>query len=224
MLGRQDLGLIAGTLPPHNQGMSTPDETTPPMTTRRRMMLLAPAGVLAAGLAGVAAWSRLRPDPSAPVASIGGPFTLLDGNGHTVTDRDFRGRWMLVYFGYTHCPDACPTALQDMATALDDLGDKRRDVAPVFITVDPERDTPAVMKDYVANFGPGIVGLSGTPDAVAQAAREYRVYYAKHPTTDGYDMDHSSIIYLMDPQGRFVANFTHETPPEQIAVRLRALV
>ena len=194
------------------------------MTTRRRLVLLAPAGVLAIGLAGVAAWSRLRSDPSAPVASIGGPFALQDGDGRTVTDRDFRGRWMLVYFGYTHCPDACPTALQDMATALDDLGAKRQDVAPVFITIDPERDTPAVMKDYVANFGPGITGLSGSLDAVAQAARAYRVYYAKHPTADGYDMDHSSIIYLMDPQGRFVANFTHETPPEQIAARLRALV
>jgi cytochrome oxidase Cu insertion factor (SCO1/SenC/PrrC family) len=204
--------------------MSTPDKVTSPMTTRRRLMLLAPAGVLAAGLAGVAAWSQLRPNPSAPVTSIGGPFALLDGNGHTVTDQDFRGRWMLVYFGYTHCPDACPTALQDMATALDDLGAKRQDVAPIFITVDPERDTPAVMKDYVANFGPGITGLSGSPDAAAQAARAYRVYFAKHPTADGYDMDHSSIIYLMDPQGRFIANFTHETSPEQIAARLRALV
>ena len=221
---RDAVELTPGPLPPHNEDMSTPNSTRLPITTRRRLMLLAPAGVLAAGLVGVAAWSQLRPDPSAPVASIGGPFVLQDGNGHTITDRDFRGRWMLIYFGYTHCPDACPTALQDMATALDDLGDKRRDVAPIFITVDPERDTPAVMKDYVANFGSGITGLSGTPDAIAQAAREYRVYYAKHPTADGYDMDHSSIIYLMDPQGRFIANFTHETPPEGIAARLRALV
>ena len=190
--------------------------------TRRNALLLAPAGVLAAGLAGAATYLSLRPEPAVP--AIGGPFSLLDGDGRTVTDAQFRGRWLLVYFGYTHCPDACPTALQDMATALDDLGAKRQDVAPIFITVDPERDTPAVMKDYVANFGPGITGLSGPPDAVAQAARAYRVYYAKHPTADGYDMDHSSIIYLMDPQGRFVANFTHETPPDQIAARLRALV
>lgn len=186
--------------------------------------MLAPAGVLAAGLVGVAAWTQLRADPDGPVVPIGGPFSLLDGDGRTVTDRDFRGRLMLVYFGYTHCPDACPTALQDMATALDTLGDKRQQVVPIFITVDPERDTPGVMKDYAANFGPGMTALSGSIEAVKQAAHSYRVYYAKHPTTDGYDMDHSSIIYLMDRQGRFLANFTHETPPEQIAAKLRSLV
>ena len=194
------------------------------MIGRRRALTLAPAAALGAGLLGVAAWSRLRPEPDAPLVPIGGPFSLLDGDGRTVTDRDFRGRLMLVYFGYTHCPDACPTALQDMATALDDLGAKRGEVAPVFITVDPARDTPAVMKDYVGNFGAGITGLSGSPEAVAAAARAYRVYYAKRPKADGYDMDHSSVIYLMDRQGRFLSNFTHETPPEQIAAKLRTLV
>ena len=194
------------------------------MISRRRIVTLAPAAVLAAGLVGVAAWTRLRPDPDAPLVPIGGAFSLQDGDGRTVTDRDFRGRFMLVYFGYTHCPDACPTALQDMATALDDLGAQRAQVAPVFITVDPERDTPAVMKDYVSAFGPGITALSGSTEAVAAAARAYRVYYAKRPKADGYDMDHSSIIYLMDRQGRFLSNFTHETPPEQIAAKLRASV
>lgn len=190
------------------------------MLKGRRALLLAPAGVLVAGLAG-AAWLGTR--GPAPV-SIGGPFTLQDGNGRVVTDRDFRGKWMLVYFGYTHCPDACPTALQDMANALDILGDKKRDVALVFITVDPERDTPSVVKDYVSGFEAPIVALSGTAEQVAQAAKEYRVYYKKHPTADGYDMDHTSIIYVMDPQGRFVTNFTHETSPEQIAAKLRSLV
>jgi len=194
------------------------------MITRRQAVMLAPAGVLGAGLLGVAAWSRLRTDPDGPVVPIGGPFSLLDGDGRTVTDRDFRGRLMLVYFGYTHCPDACPTALQGMSTALDGLGGKRQQVAPIFITVDPERDTPAVMKEYAANFGPEITALSGSTDAVKQAAQSYRVYYAKHPTTDGYDMDHSSFIYLIDRQGRFLANFSDQTPPEQIAAKLRGLV
>ena len=194
-----------------------------PVLTRRHALLLAPAGVLAAGLVGAAAYLGTRGEPEA--VAIGGPFRLVDGDGRAVTDAQFRGRWMMVYFGYTHCPDACPTALQDMANALDALGAKKKDVAAVFITIDPERDTPAVMKDYVAAFDSGIVPLTGTPEAVAQAAREYRVYYGKHPTADGgYDMDHSSIIYVMDPRGRFVTNFTHETPPEQMAAKLRTLV
>ncbi len=191
------------------------------MLTRRRAVLLAPAGVLALGLAAAAAWLSLRSEPPVP---IGGPFALLDGGGRTITDQQFRGKWMLVYFGYTHCPDACPTALQDMANALDLLGDKKREVAIVFITVDPERDTPAVMKEYVGAFEAPIAALSGSVEAVAGAARAYRVYFAKHPTKDGYDMDHTSIIYLMDKQGRFVANFTHETPPAEIAAKLRSLV
>ncbi len=190
------------------------------MLTRRRAVFLAPAAVLLTG-AGAAAWVGLsRPKPM----GIGGPFTLVDGAGKTVSDRDFRGRWMLVYFGYTHCPDACPTALQDMANAVDLLGRKKDDVALVFITVDPARDTPAVMQDYVKNFDAPITGLSGTPEQIAKAARGYRVYYAKHPTTDGYDMDHSSIIYVMNPDGDFVTNFTQENTPEQIAAKLKTLV
>lgn len=192
------------------------------MITRRQAALLAPAAILGTGLAGAIGYIALRPEDAVP---IGGPFALLDGKGRTVTEQQFRGRWMLVYFGYTHCPDACPTALQDMANALDLLGPRKKEVAIVFITVDPERDTPAVVQDYVAGFEAGIVALSGDAEAIARAARAYRVYYAKHPTKDGgYDMDHSSIIYLMDPKGRFAANFTHETPPEQIAAKLRTLV
>ena len=192
------------------------------MIDRRRLLLLAPSGVLALGLAGAAAYLSFRPEQA---AAIGGPFTLLDGNGRTVTERQFRGRWMLLYFGYTQCPDACPTALQDMANAVDLLPpDKRKEVALVFITVDPERDTPAVVKDYVSGFEAGITALSGSATQVADAARAFRVYYAKHPKDGGYDMDHSSIIYLMDPKGRFVANFTHETPPDRIATRLKAVL
>ena len=195
------------------------------MIDRRKLLLLAPAGVLALGLAGAAGWMTLHRDGDGPVP-IGGPFRLQGADGREVTDTDFRGRWMLVYFGYTRCPDACPTALQDMANALDTLSpDEKRKVAVLFITIDPERDTPAVMQDYVTAFNAPITGLSGTPEQIAAVAKEYRVYYAKHPKDGGeYDMDHSSVIYVMDPRGRFVANFTHESAPDDIAARLRSLI
>ena len=158
-------------------------------------------------------------------SAIGGPFQLVDQNGKTVTDADLKGKWSLVYFGYTHCPDACPTALNDVAVALDELGPKRAEVRPVFITVDPERDTPAVLKSYVTAFDAPILALTGTPQEIAQAAKGYRVYYAKHPEEGGdYSMDHSSVIYVMDPQGRFTASFTHENSPEEIAERLKKLL
>jgi protein SCO1 len=158
-------------------------------------------------------------------SAIGGPFRLVDQNGKTVTDGDLKGKWSLVYFGYTHCPDACPTALNDISIALDELGPKRGAVRPVFITVDPERDTPEVLKSYVTSFDAPILALTGTPEEIAQAAKDYRVYYAKHPEAGGdYSMDHSSVIYVMDPQGRFTASFTHESSPEEIAERLKKLL
>ena len=158
-------------------------------------------------------------------SAIGGPFQLVDQNGKTVTNADLKGKWSLVYFGYTHCPDACPTALNDISIALDELGPKRDAVRPVFITVDPERDTPDVLKSYVTAFDAPILALTGTPEEIAQAAKDYRVYYAKHPEAGGdYSMDHSSVIYVMDPEGRFTASFTHENTPEQIAERLKKLL
>ena len=158
-------------------------------------------------------------------SAIGGPFHLVDQEGKTVTDADLKGKWSLVYFGYTHCPDACPTALNDISIALDELGPKRAEVRPVFITVDPERDTSEVLKSYVTSFDAPILALTGTPEEVAQAAKGYRVYYAKHPEVGGdYSMDHSSVIYVMDPQGRFTASFTHESTPEEIAERLKKLL
>ena len=187
--------------------------------------LVALAGLLLVGilLAGGLVWDRYQGASS--TTKIGGPFELVDAqSGKTVTDQSYKGKWLLIYFGYTHCPDACPTALNDLSLALDKLGDKRRDMAPLFITIDPERDTADVMKDYAASFAPDIVGLTGSTDQIAKAEKEYRVYAAKHPTKDGgYDMDHSSIIYVMDPSGRFVTNFTHETDPDQMAAKLMSL-
>jgi protein SCO1 len=189
--------------------------------------LLAGFLILGAGaFLGLALRDNARGVAGTPLASaIGGPFRLVDQNGKTVTDADLRGKWLLVYFGYTHCPDACPTALNDISIALDELGPKRAEVRPVFITVDPERDTPEALKSYVTSFDAPILALTGTNEEIAQAARGYRVYYAKHPEPGGdYSMDHSSVIYVMDPEGRFTASFTHESSPEEIAERLKKLL
>jgi protein SCO1/2 len=145
---------------------------------------------------------------------IGGPFTLVDGQGRAVTDADFRGRYMLIYFGYTFCPDVCPTSLSLMMAALDKLPPaERAKVVPIFITVDPVRDTPQVVSDYVKAFSPDLVGLSGGEAQIAAAEKAYKVYAAKAQGADaaGYTVDHSSILYLMGPDGRFLAHFTHGT-------------
>jgi protein SCO1/2 len=164
-----------------------------------------------------------RADSAAP--AIGGPFTLTDQHGNTVTDADFRGRYMLVYFGFTYCPDVCPTTLATMTEALDQLGDAADDIVPVLITVDPERDTPEQLKMYVSHFSPRIVALTGTPEQIADVAREYRIYYAKAAGEgDAYTMDHSSITYLMGPDGAYVRHFSHVTGADRMAEQLRAIV
>jgi protein SCO1/2 len=159
---------------------------------------------------------------------VGGPFHLIDQDGAPREDRDFRGRWMMIYFGYTHCPDVCPLTLSLMSDVMQRLGGKSSHIVPIFITVDPARDTPKVMGEYVKAFDPRIVGLTGTPDEIAVAARDYRVYYAKAADKDapnGYLMDHSSVIYVMRPgDGRFVATFTNETTADQMATRLKKLI
>mgnify|MGYP001187809425 CR=1 FL=1 len=158
-------------------------------------------------------------------AAIGGPFRLVDQDGRPVTEADLKGKWQLVFFGYTHCPDTCPTTLNEIALAFDRLGEKRRAVGVVFITVDPERDTPAVLKSYLASFDAPVVALTGTPAEIADIAKHYHVYYARHPRADGgYDMDHSAIIYVMDPQGRFTATLTPDNSAEEIAARLDKLL
>ncbi|MFC7540497.1 SCO family protein [Siccirubricoccus deserti] len=133
--------------------------------------------------------------------ALGGAFTLVDQTGRTVTERDYAGRWMLIYFGYSFCPDVCPTELGVMTTAIDQLGPVGEQVVPVFITVDPQRDTPAHLADYVSRFHPRLQGLTGTPEQVAEAARRYRVYFSKvqRPDMTDYLMDHSSFVFLVGP-------------------------
>jgi len=156
-------------------------------------------------------------------ALIGGPFSLVDQNGNRVTEKDFGDRYMLVFFGFTSCPDICPAGLQLVSAALDKLGEKANRIVPVFISVDPERDTPEKLGEYVQNFDARFVGLTGTPEEIAKAARAYRVYYKKVPNADlpdDYAIDHTAIFYLMDPNGNFVTHFTPTTPVEEMAARL----
>jgi protein SCO1/2 len=186
--------------------------------------------VLAGAALGLTRWLAPAPQEASAAGevAIGGPFTLVDQNGQEVTDEKFRGRLMLVYFGYTFCPDVCPLGLTTIAEALDQLPAEDRDqVAPVFITVDPERDTVAVMKDYVGAFSDQLVGLTGNPAAVQDALRAYRVYARKSDAeaADGsYLVDHSTFTYLMDREGRYLAHFGHSTTPEEMAKRLEEAV
>ena len=148
---------------------------------------------------------------------IGGPFALMDGAGRAVTDETLRGRPFLVYFGYTHCPDTCPTELARISDVLTAMGDKA--IPALFVTVDPERDTPKAMRDYVSSFDPHIVGLSGSPQAIGAAEKAFRVYARKGAAgSDGaYSMDHSSIVYLMSKAGAFVEVLNMDRPPKDIA-------
>lgn len=170
-------------------------------------------------------FSRLASVVSPPATvTVGGPFTLTDTEGRQVTDRTYRGKWMLVYFGYTFCPDVCPTELQAVANALDALGPEADRIAPLFITIDPARDTQKAMADYVKLFSPRLIGLTGSEADIAKVAREYRVYYAKvQPKNQGdYLMDHSSFLYLMGPDGRFRAIFHPGLSGGELAKGLRA--
>lgn len=158
-------------------------------------------------------------------ALIGGPFTLMDSTSKEITDELFRGRYMLVYFGFTHCPDICPTTLLLMMNALDQIGaDKARQVVPIFVTLDPERDTPENVATYVQNFSPNLVGLTGTPEQIKAVADAYKIYYKKVPVPDsemGYVVDHSGFVYLMDPDGKYVTHFAHTTAEQAMVDDLR---
>jgi len=195
------------------------------MKARTAQILLMLAGFLA-GVASIVLIivlvSGRDPVPSAGASAIGGPFSLVDQDGRPVTDKDLRGRPFLVFFGFTHCPDVCPTALFEISEVLGKLGPDAGKVSALFVTVDPERDTPAQMKDYLSSFNPRLVGLTGDPAAIAAVAKEYRVYVKKVPLDHGdYTMDHTALVYLMDKDGRFVAPFNLKRSTEDAAADLR---
>ena len=190
----------------------------------RRISILVGAALLLvlAAVAGVA----LMPGRDAGF-EIGGPFQLVGGDGKLVTDRDFRGRWMLIYFGYTSCPDVCPTTLTQIAAALDRLGPDADKIRPVFITIDPKRDTPNVVREYAAAFSPRLVGLTGSPEQIAKVEADYRVFASEHRTGNGpndYTMDHSSILYLAGPDGHLVGPLNAEATAAELATKLRAAI
>jgi protein SCO1 len=184
------------------------------------------AVVLILAAAGIFLYA-LRAGPRGVLANaVGGPFHLIDQNGRPFTDGNLKGKWHLVFFGYTHCPDECPTTLNNLSLVYHRLSKtQQKNVRIVFISVDPGRDTPAVMKAYVANFDAPIIGLTGTAAEVRQAATDYHVYYAKHVHPDGsYDMDHSTVVYVMSPNGRFVAPLGIEETVGAIEAKLEKLL
>jgi len=186
--------------------------------------LLVPLAGLAVGLAALAVALVLTLRPAGQEtrpSAVGGPFTLVSHDGKTVTDRDFLGAPSLVFFGFTHCPDVCPTKLFEISEALRAAGERGRALRALFITVDPERDTPDVLKSYLGSFDPRIVGLTGDRAAVDAAIRAYRGYARKVPTEGGdYSMEHTALVYLMDRSGRFVSAFNLARPPAQAAQEL----
>jgi len=194
------------------------------MTTRTARLLLA----LGAFVAGLVLFSAVifivtgrTPAPIA-ASAVGGPFRLVDQNAKPITDQDFKGQPFLVFFGFTHCPDVCPTTLFEVSEIFRALGPDAKNLRAMFVTVDPERDTPAVIKDYLASFDPRIVGATGDVDAITAAEKSYRVYAKKVPTDGGgYTMDHTAIVYLMSKDGRFVAPFNMKRRPEEAAAELK---
>lgn len=205
----------------------------------KRALVIFVAGFILLLLGLAAAWYLREPSPapqsridggSSGEARIGGPFELTDQNGELRRARHFSDQYMLIYFGFTFCPDVCPTALTNMTQALDlleeDAAAKADQVVPIFITVDPERDTVEEMASYAEHFHPDLVALTGTKDQIAAAAKEYRVYYEKveDASASDYLMDHSSYIYLMGPEGKYLTHFTHQTPADELAEDLERYI
>ncbi len=190
----------------------------------RKNMLIVLSLLFVAGIGAItllqAQKGAVQKNQQGGAALIGGPFTATDHTGKKVTDKDYRGKFMLVYFGFTYCPDVCPTELQHIAAALDIIGEKRRKhLTPLFVTIDPERDTRELMASYVDNFHPDIVGLIGSMDEIKKIARAYRVYFKKvkeKDSPDGYTMDHSALVFLMDDKGQYVRHFAYGTSGERM--------
>jgi protein SCO1/2 len=188
----------------------------------RRRILAVLAAFLAGALTLVAAiWITLPREVTLP-SNVGGPFTMVDQNGKTVTEATFKGEPFLVFFGFTHCPDICPTTLYEMSEVLKRLGPDANKTAALFVSVDPERDTPEKMKQYVSSFHPRIFALTGSEAQVEAIKKEYRVFAKKVPLKDGdYTMDHTAVVYLMDKNGRFIAPFNLARSADEAAADLR---
>ncbi len=208
---------------------------------KKRVTRIAALCLLGVFLGTVSAWNQVTSDNgSASVmasmepaagsalagADIGGPFTLTDHNGNAVTELDFAGQYKLIYFGFTFCPEICPTALQEIDVTMKILGVMGKNVTPVFVTTDPERDTPEVMRDYVELFNPRMVGLTGTPEQIMAMQETYRVYAAKtdNPDFSEYMMNHSSYIYLMGPNDEPLTLFSDEDTPQTMAVEIKRVL
>ncbi len=190
----------------------------------RRLIVPLVALVLGVAMLAATAFVTLRQQgPGAPAPSaIGGSFALIDEDGKAITHRDMLGRPYLAFFGFTHCPDICPTAAMEISQVFEALG-KDTKIKALFITVDPERDTPPVLKDYLSSFDERIVGVTGPRDSIDAAMKSFRVYARKVPGSDPdtYSMDHTALVYLMDKQGRFVSGFNLKRPPQEAAKELR---
>jgi len=193
---------------------------------RISLVIAAAAAALLAGAAAVVALKPWQDRPSSAAVAVGGPFHLKDQNGRPVDEGVLKGKWSAVFFGFTYCPDICPTDLQNIGLALDRLGPAGEAVQPLFVTLDPERDTAAHLADYVGLFHPRLIGLTGDGDAIRKAADAYKVFYARVPRSDGsdYTVDHSAFIYVMDRGGRYLGFFPPGTPPDRMADVIRPLV
>ncbi|MFA5241162.1 MAG: SCO family protein [Sulfuricella sp.] len=193
----------------------------------KRLCLAALAAVL---IGAPIAWAEVAPADSEeqPEAGIVSRYLLMDHRGRAVTDQDFPGRFQLISFGYTFCPDICPTTLAEMSLIMGKLGKQADRLQPLFVTVDPERDTPEVLRRYTAFFHPRIIGLSGSPELVRRVADHFKVRYEKHwepgAAKDKYSVDHSAGMYLLGPDGRFLAKFAYASPPAEVAERIRRLM
>jgi protein SCO1/2 len=195
------------------------------LSLRRVVAILAAGLIIAVTAAAITVNRASQSDAARRLPQVGGHFALSTPDGRRVTDESFRGKWMLVYFGYTSCPDVCPTTLSSMAQALEKLGPLADRVQPVFITVDPVRDTAQIVGEYVKDFDPRFVGLVGSPQEIAAAAHDFHVYYVvRQLGNNEYVIDHSSFIYVLDPNGAFVRLLTGDLPGHQLADALRKLL
>ena len=192
-------------------------------SNRVLLMLAAFLGSLALVLGSILWLTKdIRPAGIVQQGTVGGSFQLTDQDGRTITAETFRGKPLLMFFGFTHCPDVCPTTLFEVSEIMRKLGKDADRTAALFVSVDPERDTPEKLKEYLSSFDPHLRGATASAEGIAAVAKSYRVYYKKIPTTgDDYTMDHTALVYLMDKDGRFVAPFNIKRPPEASAEELR---